>query len=521
MPPEQPIRVLQDLSLAMLGYSGIPQDTRLMFKTFARLPKVEVTGLLSEMGPGFTKRASTRRFDAKQREVFNGSMFLLGVSGIETDRAGSRLARIKRRVMSLRDPFVRFGVAPINFKSLDDAIWRLFFEKSLAPEDRAKILDQNFALTNLTFVNFLQRFESSRFFRPRLQTRGYDFLVTSEPRPIQVDPGTRHIARFHDAIPLTDADMFDSVNVVSTAFNMVYRSSPNAIFCCVSQPSEEALLRIFPQVRGRTTTIPNALPEIEPDNARVMPVIEIVRARASGASFGNDEERTSLRESALGQLSGDKPFRYILAVSTLEPRKNFSSIVRAWERVRYQHDPDLKLVIVGRPGWRYEPTLAAMRPRILEGSLLHLQDVSTVELQALYAQAECLVFPSFSEGFGFPPLEAMQWGTPAIVSDIPAHRWAMGDAVLRVDPYSVPDIARKIAQLVVAEDRESLKRELRARAVPQLARYSPDVVGDQWAELFARLKRGEKPVSDIASPNRGEAQFQQKHDGPASSLAAE
>jgi len=499
MPPENRIRVLQDLSLAMLGYSGIPQDTRLMFKTFTRLPHVDVTGLLSEMGPGFTKRASTRRFDAKQREVFNGSMFLLGVSGVETDRPASRLARIKRRIMSLGDPFVRYGVAPMMFDSLDDAIWRLFFEKSLAPEDRASILAQKFALTNLSFVNFLQRFDSSLFFPPRLQTRGYDFLVTSEPRPIKVDPGTRHIARFHDAIPLTDADMFDSVNVVSTAFNMVYRSSPDTIFCCVSQPSEEALLRIFPQVRGRTTTIPNALPEIAPENARALPVVEIVRARSSSASFGNNEERTPLREDALQHITSDKPFRYILAVSTLEPRKNFTSVVRAWERVRYQHDPDLKLVIVGRPGWRFEPTLAAMRPRILEGSLLHLQDVSTVELQALYAQAECLVFPSFSEGFGFPPLEAMQWGTPAIVSDIPAHRWAMGEAVLRVDPYSVPDIAKKLAQLVVADDRESVKRELRARAVRQLARYSPEIVGEQWAELFTRLKRGEKPVSSLAA----------------------
>jgi len=498
MPPEPRTRVLQDLSLAMLGYSGIPQDTRLMFKTFARLPGVEVTGLLAEMGPGFTRRANTRKLKQKQQDVFNGSMFLLGVSGIETDRAGSRLSRIKRRLTTIAQAYKRFGVAPLEFHALDDAIWRLYFEKSLEPGDRGTVLSQKFALTNLSFVNFLQRFEGRIFAPPRLDTRGHDFLVTSEPRPIRVSPGTRHIARFHDAIPLTDADMFDNVGVINTAFNMIYRTPPGTLFACVSEPSEESLLRIFPQLKGRTTTIPNALPEVAADNARVMPVMEIIRARASGASFGNDEERGPLREHALGQIAPSKPFRYILAVSTLEPRKNFTSIVRAWERVRYQHDPDLKLVIVGRPGWRFEPTLAAMRPRILEGSLLHLQDVSTMELQALYAQAECLVFPSFSEGFGFPPLEAMQWGTPAIVSDIPAHRWAMGDAVLRVDPYSVPDIARKIVQLVVADDRETLKRELRAKATRQLARYAPDVVGEQWAELFARLKHGEQPVSSIA-----------------------
>ncbi len=501
MPHEARTRVLQDLSLAMLGYSGIPQDTRLMFKTFSRLPGVEVTGLLSEMGPGFTRRTNTRRLKEKQQDVFNSSIFLLGVSGIDTDRAHTRLARLKRRIAGMGELFRRYGVAPLEFNSLDDAIWRLFFEKSLDAADREHILEQKFALTNLNFITFLQRFQSPIFRRPQLDTAGYDFLVTSEPRPLNLSPGTRHIARFHDAIPITDADMFDNVDVVNTAFNMVYRSAPNAIFSCVSQPSEEALLRIYPHLRGRTTTIPNALPEISQDSARALPVTEIVRARSAGADFGGDSERTALRESALSQITPEKPFRYILAVSTIEPRKNFTSIVRAWERVRYQHDPDIKLVIVGRPGWRFEPTLAAMRPRILDGSLLHLQDVSTLELQALYAQAECLVFPSFSEGFGFPPLEAMQWGTPAIVSDIPAHRWAMGDAVLRVDPYSVPDIARKIVQLVVADDREAVKRELRAKAVRQLARYSPDIVGEQWAELFARLKRGEKPVSALTSPS--------------------
>lgn len=501
MPADKRIRVLQDLSMGMLGYSGIPQDTRLMFKTFSRLREVDITGLLSEMGPGFTRRISTKQMAAKQRGVFNGSMFLLGVSGVETDRmSGGRLARLKRALLSTWEPLQTYGVAPLNFDSLDDAIWRLFFDKTLDAGDREQILAQKFALTNLNFVTFLRRLQSHMFTPPKLDTRGYDFLVTSEPRPIRVSTGTCHIARFHDAIPITDADMFDSVDVLNTAFGMVYRSSPTAIFSCVSQPSEEALLRIFPRLEGRTTTIPNALPEVKPANACLLPVREIVRARASNAGWGNDEERTVLREAALGQLYTDKPLRYVLAVSTIEPRKNFTSVVRAWERVRYQNDIDLKLIIVGRSGWRFEPTLAAMRPRILEGSLLHLQDVPTVELQALYSNAECLVSPSFSEGFGFPPLEAMQWGTPAIVSDIPAHRWALGDAALFIDPYSVPDIARKISQLVVAEDRETLRRALRAKSARVLSRYSPDCVGEQWAGLFSRLKRGEGPAAKLQPP---------------------
>lgn len=501
MPPESRTRVLQDLSLAMLGYSGIPQDTRLMFKTFSRLPGIEVTGLLAEMGPGFTRKASTRKLKQKQQDVFNSSMFLLGVSGIETDRQGGRFARVKRLISGLREPFGSFGVAPIDFRSLDDAIWRLYFEKTLDAADKSAVLAQKFALTNLSFWAFQRRLQARMFSPLKLDTRGYDFLVTSEPRPLQLSPGTRHIARFHDAIPLTDADTCDNFDVVRTAFNMIYRSPPKSYYCCVSKPSEDVLLQIFPKLKGRTTTIPNALPELPDDVGGMPPVSEILRVRRSELA---PVEKAEAKPDLPG-IARMKPeasdMRYIMAVSTIEPRKNFVAIVRAWERVRYQHDPNLKLVIVGRPGWRFEPSLAAMRPRILEGNLIHLQDVPSMELRSLYAGAECLVFPSYAEGFGFPPLESLQCGTPVVVSDIATHRWSLGDAALYVDPYSVSDIADKIVQLVVAQDRETTRHRLLQRAQYQLSRYTPDAVGQQWNELFADLKRGGKPAAGRSNPD--------------------
>jgi hypothetical protein len=491
---------MQDLSMAMLGYSGIPQETRLMFRTFSQLPDVQLTGLLSEFGPGNTRFANTKRAATKQRNIYNSSLFLIGISGVQTAQPRGRLARVRRVFTLYREWFERFKIAPLDFDALDDAIWRLYFQKSLDPADRENILSQKFAMTNLNLWTFLRRSQLPRYMPPKLNTRGYDFLVTPQPRAMTVSSGTQHIARFHDAIPLTDADMFDNPDVVRNAFDMIRYADPRTIFSCVSEPSEETLLRMFPHLKGRTTTIPNVLPTTSPETTGSIPISEIIRARSSSAGWGSESERTKLRETAQGRLSAAKPFRYILAVSTLEPRKNFTTVVRAWERVRYQNDAELKLIIVGRPGWRYESTLAAMRPRIMEGSLLHLEDVPAVELQALYANAECLVSPSFAEGFGYPPLEAMQCGTPAIVSDIAAHRWSMGDGVLYADPYSVPDIARKIVQLAVADDRETLRRDLRARAARQQARYEPGVVGDQWAQLFARLKRGEAPVSTLTRP---------------------
>jgi hypothetical protein len=185
----------------------------------------------------------------------------------------------------------------------------------------------------------------------------------------------------------------------------------------------------------------------------------------------------------------DKPFRYIMWLTSLEPKKNTIGVIRAWERVKYSVAPDLKLVIAGKPAWRYQDILQAMKGRFLEGELLHVEDLPFVEIQALYRGAECFVFPSFAEGFGFPPMEAMQCGTPSVVSDIPAHRWVMEDSVLYADPYDNAQIAEQICRLVVNDGRMALREQLVANGRRVLERYKPQRVGEQWKELFAKLKR--------------------------------
>ena len=91
-------------------------------------------------------------------------------------------------------------------------------------------------------------------------------------------------------------------------------------------------------------------------------------------------------------------------------------------------------MIVGSPGWKYEPILDAMRNLIERGELVHLEKVPSEEMRVLYTHAEAFVFPSNYEGFGFPPLEAMQCGAPVIASDIATHRWVLGDAALVLQP---------------------------------------------------------------------------------------
>lgn len=104
---------------------------------------------------------------------------------------------------------------------------------------------------------------------------------------------------------------------------------------------------------------------------------------------------------------------YLLFVSTLEPRKNIPFLIDSFERMD-KFDGDL--VLCGMTGWKFEPILERIQSSPRAASIRYLQYVDDGWMPALYAAAECFVFPSLYEGFGFPPLEAMQQGTPVLSS---------------------------------------------------------------------------------------------------------
>jgi glycosyltransferase involved in cell wall biosynthesis len=491
-------RVLVDLSMAILGYSGIPQDSRLMFKTLSLMPNVEPTGLvyLYEAEPWHRPILKNRDADDRHFSSLDASLFLLALSGVnKKSRSGFR--KLTRRASN----YVRLLRTGYQLKGLEqdllrDALWRLIFQKTLPARDRQLILSQKFAFSDLLYrdiCRYTLNSGPSRHFalRPHLDTKDYDFAIFQDSRPITLAPGTVKIYRYHDPIPVTDPDAFAEPGVIRYHFRAIEKCRRDGFYVCNSEITRKNLVHLFPMLEERSFTIPYALPSTVEPASQTIPISEIVRARFSTASFGGNGAGPP-REHVLERARLDRPFRYIMALSTLEPRKNFAGVIAAWERIVYQHDPELKLVIVGKPGWRYEATLKAIGTRLPHGQLLHLEDVPFIEVQALYRQAQCLVFPSFAEGFGFPPMEALQCGTPSVVSDIEVHRWVMEDAVLYADPYDVDAIASQIARLAIADDRDDLRAELIGNGQRVLKRYAVDTVAAQWDDLFAKLKQGRK-----------------------------
>ncbi|HEX8457547.1 MAG TPA: glycosyltransferase family 1 protein [Pyrinomonadaceae bacterium] len=173
-------------------------------------------------------------------------------------------------------------------------------------------------------------------------------------------------------------------------------------------------------------------------------------------------------------IAGD----YVLAVGSIQPRKNLVRLVRAYSdlRRRRSHDKLPQLVLVGKRAWLYGETLRAVERSGLASNVLFTGYVPEGDLPALYTGALCFVYPSYFEGFGLPPLEAMQCGAAVVAGDRTSLPEVVGDAGLLVNPFDEDAIGAAIARLI---DDEHLRAELKRRGQARAARFS-------WAETARR-----------------------------------
>ncbi len=183
------------------------------------------------------------------------------------------------------------------------------------------------------------------------------------------------------------------------------------------------------------------------------------------------------------------PDRYLLFVSTLEPRKNVINLLRAFRLVVAWGYPG-SLVLVGRWGWRTERIRRELASSPVRHRIVHLDYVERERLPALYTGADALLFPSLMEGFGLPLVEAMACGTPVVTAGRSAMPEVAGPAGVYVDPEDPHSIATGITSLL--EDREHRER-LAALARERAARFSWERAAAATAQVL-RQAAGLPPV---------------------------
>jgi alpha-1,3-rhamnosyl/mannosyltransferase len=208
---------------------------------------------------------------------------------------------------------------------------------------------------------------------------------------------------------------------------------------------------------------------------RVLAVSELTR-RDVVELAGVQEERVRVVPNATADVfSPDGPAAdgvYVLAVGTLEPRKNLPRLAEATRRL------GVELRIVGAPGW------GGVEPQLSVNSgdgVRWLGELSDEELATLYRGALCLAYPSLYEGFGIPVLEAMQCGTPAVTSAGSAMAEVAGPAAELVDPLDPASIAEGIERAIARRD------ELRPLGLERARRYTWDAAAEATVAVYREL----------------------------------
>jgi glycosyltransferase involved in cell wall biosynthesis len=185
-------------------------------------------------------------------------------------------------------------------------------------------------------------------------------------------------------------------------------------------------------------------------------------------------------------ISGD----YILAVGSIQPRKNIARLIRGYSRMLSRHSDNApKLVIVGKRAWLFEDTIRAAAVSSANDKILFTGYAPESDLAALYTGALCFAYPSYFEGFGIPLLEAMRCGTPTITSDRTCFPEVVGDASLIIDPFDEESIAAGLWRMI---SDAGLREQLRSRGFVQSSlfdwRDTARLTVDVYEQVFIRRR---------------------------------
>lgn len=181
------------------------------------------------------------------------------------------------------------------------------------------------------------------------------------------------------------------------------------------------------------------------------------------------------------------PDNFILYLGTIEPRKNIEGIIKAYNQLRIDNSEleDVKLIIVGGKGWKSKNIYKEWDLSEYKDDIKFLDYISSENKVYLYNLASVFLYPSFYEGFGFPPLEAMACGTPVIASYSSSLPEVIGDAGLLVDPYNITEIANALKQILLNKD---LSDKLIKKGLEQAKQFSWIKTAREYLEVFSRLE---------------------------------
>lgn len=186
---------------------------------------------------------------------------------------------------------------------------------------------------------------------------------------------------------------------------------------------------------------------------------------------------------------------FLLAVGSLQPRKNLIRLIRAYAKLRGENAGFApQLVIVGRKLWLTDEIFAEVRRQRWAEDVILTGYVTDEDLPKLYRAATAFVYPSLFEGFGLPPVEAMACGTPVVTSNTSSLPEVVGEAALLVDPYDEQSLAAALLQIT---NDQPLRARLQENGIEQAQKFTWRAAAEKTLQLY-REAHGTVPGAAVA-----------------------
>jgi glycosyltransferase involved in cell wall biosynthesis len=282
------------------------------------------------------------------------------------------------------------------------------------------------------------------------------------PRQINLEKRIKKFITINDLTPFIYPDYYPSSTVEH--MKIIFRSiKPDTFATCISESTKQDFLRHMPSFD---------------------PAMVSVIYLAAADHFQHCKDLNLIQHIKLKyRIPSDR--HYFLALSTLQPHKNFERTINSFIRlVKQESIKDLDLVIVGSAGWNCEKINKEIENSgELAGRIILTGFIPDEDLAPLYSGAMAFLYPSLYEGFGLPPLEAMQCGTPVITSNNSSLPEVVGDAAIMIDPKDTEALCQAMLDIY---QKEALRKKLSQFSLERAKKFNWEKTTRQYIESYKR-----------------------------------
>ena len=344
------------------------------------------------------------------------------------------------------------------------------------------------AFSESNAISDLRCLSRGRWYEPARVIEEGNAIAANDPRLVGKAGGPRWRRNPARAVLRRMAPYFNQRNLEKLADSHLYHS-PNyrlapfkgrkvvtfhdlSLFLYPQYHPEDRLKLLRPAIESAAREADHLITDSQQVRREVMSYFDVPAEKITAIPLATTNRSVSVdetqRDAFLAEM-GLKAGSYFLFVSTLEPRKNISGLLGAYELLPRQLRRNFPLVLSGQLGWQSREIETALHRARHRGDVVQAGYLSNQSIDYLYSGARAFVYPSFYEGFGLPILEAQAFGTPVITSDCACMPEVAGDGARVVNPESYGALATAMQSLV---DDEELHHRLGIAGKANAARFS-------------------------------------------------